>query len=355
MSFLDDLAGLQALDKAGALASVEALADQVRQTFADGQNWQWTPEQPICNVVVTGMGGSALGGDIVQHLYLESLSEPLTLVRGYNLPAWVDSDTLVIACSYSGNTEETLEAAHQALEKKAQLVVLSSGGELERLASEHNLPYFKIVPTHNPSNSPRMALGYSLIALQVILSKAGLISFGEKEAKEIELAILATDERCRQSVATDDNPAKLLALEILDRRPVIFGADFLEGAIHVATNQLNESAKTFADYKMIPELNHHLMEGLQFPLGLAATTFFILIQSQLYRERNQKRLQLVTQLLTNKEYDHRSVILRSETRLTQVFELITMMSYASFYLAMLEKVDPTPNPEVDWFKKELTR
>jgi glucose/mannose-6-phosphate isomerase len=335
------------------LGNIGDLADQVRQTIADGAHFDFAPTREIYNVIITGMGGSALGADVILHLYADKLKKPLTLVRGYDLPAWVDENTLVIASSYSGNTEETVAAATQALEKKAQLVCISTGGKIEELALQNHCPFFKITPTYNPTNSPRMATGYSVTALLVILTKAGLINFTPDDAKAAELQILATDEKCRQSVPTADNPAKLLALEIIDRRPTLISTDFLEGALHIASNQLNESGKTLANYQIIPELNHHLMEGLQFPLGLASTSFFMLVQSSLAHPRNQKRLDLTAELLANKSFDHKIITLTAESKLTQVFELITMMSYTSYYLAILECVDPTPNPEVDWFKKAL--
>jgi glucose/mannose-6-phosphate isomerase len=133
------------------------------------------------------------------------------------------------------------------------------------------------------------------------------------------------------------------------------GAEFLEGALHVASNQFNENAKIFADYKIIPEINHHLLEGLDFPKSNPLNHFFIFFQSKLYHPRNQKRLSLTKELLEKKGIDGTMVNLESENKITQVFELITLTSFANLYLAFLENIDPCPIKSVDWFKAQLKK
>ncbi|MDR0463155.1 MAG: bifunctional phosphoglucose/phosphomannose isomerase [Pseudomonadales bacterium] len=353
MSVLDNMERIKTLDVTNMLGSVEALPDQIRQTVEDGESFEINLVSEVKNVIVAGMGGSALGADVIKNLYADALPCSFEIVKDYNLPAYADRSTLLIVVSYSGNTEETVSAAKQGLDKGCQIAFMTAGGELEKMATENNAPLFKIVAKNNPCNQPRMALGYMITALAIMLTKAGLLSLTAGDYESAILACMEVDKRCGVGIKTEENPAKMLALEIVDRRPVLMAAEFLEGPLHASTNQLNENAKTFASYNIIPELNHHLMEGLIFPKSLSSTTFFLLFQSKLYHARNQERTELVAKLFENKKFDHTVVELTTDSRLTQVFELLTMMSYTSIYLAILEEIDPSPVPIVDWFKNEL--
>ena len=144
-----------------------------------------------------------------------------------------------------------------------------------------------------------------------------------------------------------------MAYTCLERRPILVASEFLVGATHVATNQFNENAKLFADFKVVPELNHHLMEGLRFPASNIGSHVFLFFNSEFYQPRNQKRMKLTQEIVEQNQIDTLAVELQADTKLTQVFELITLMSYTNFYTAMLEGIDPCPVPFVDQFKEEL--
>lgn len=354
-AILDDRHAIEALDLSHALQSAESLADQVRDVYEHRQeiDLQALNTTSIANVVVAGMGGSALGADVIVNLYKEQLKVPLTICRTYDLPAFVNEKTLVILSSYSGTTEETLSCAQQAAKKHALIVVVAAGGELIELAKAQHYPYFQIRPQYNPSNQPRMAIGYSIMAQIVILHEAGLLQFTDADLEEVLTTIHRVTERCLVEVKQDQNQAKLMALLSLERRPILVAAEFLEGAVHVACNQLNENAKIFADYKILPEMNHHLLEGLQFPTSNELNHLFIFFASALYPERIQKRLQLTQEVVEEKGIETLRIDLEAETKLTQVFELITLTTFANLYLAFLEKLDPSPIPTVDWFKEQL--
>lgn len=355
ISILDDRQAISQIDPSGALDSAQSLADQVKQVWDQRQEIQFDPKhsEDIDRVVVAGMGGSSLGGDVIVSLFKDILPVPVTLNRDYQLPNFVDDETLVILSSYSGNTEEVLACAQIAENKGAQIAVISAGGELIELAKEKNWPHFFIDAKYNPSNQPRMAIGYSVMAFITMLMAADLLSVTEEQFISIIDVINQVSEDNRIEVPQDKNQAKILAYLCLERRPILIGAEFLEGALHVATNQFNENAKIFADYKVLPELNHHLLEGLTFPKSNPLDHFFIFFQSTLYHERNQKRLELTKELLEQKDLDNIIVHLQSDSKITQVFELITLMSFTNLYLAYLEKIDPCPIPNVDWFKAQL--
>ncbi|MFZ5376257.1 MAG: bifunctional phosphoglucose/phosphomannose isomerase [Patescibacteria group bacterium] len=341
-------------DKSKMLGSIEALADQINQAWQETQKINFSPSAEIKNVVVSGMGGSALGAHVIQSLFQNKLTVPITIVNDYALPGFVNQTTLVILSSYSGNTEETLSCAEEALTKHAQIMVITSGGKLQEFAEKHNKPIYLIDPKHNPSDQPRMAIGYSVFGQIGLFAKANLLQITQEEIDQVITTIIDVTQKNNVEVLPDKNQAKLLAYACLEKKPILVSAEFLAGASHVATNQFNENAKIFADYKVVPELNHHLMEGLRFPTSNSLTDLFLIVNSNLYQQRNQKRLELTKQVIQDNQIEIETIELVSETKLTQVFELITLLSFTNFYLAILEKIDPSPIPFVDWFKSQLS-
>jgi glucose/mannose-6-phosphate isomerase len=191
---------------------------------------------------------------------------------------------------------------------------------------------------------------FGIIAL---LAKVGLIRLSDAEVNAVIAAIRRTKAELDVTVPQDKNPAKQMAFHFQGRIPVLVAAEHLEGAIHVFQNQLNENAKCYAEYRVIPELNHHLMEGLRFPLDNDKTMFFLLCNSTLYGERTQKRLTVTQQVIEKAGIDSEAMQLVSASRWEQVFELITFGTFVNFYLAMLEGIDPAPIETVDFFKAQM--
>jgi glucose/mannose-6-phosphate isomerase len=352
---IDSREEIAKLDKSNMLGSIEALAKQVEHAWQDTQAVTFTPTADIQNVVVAGMGGSALGADVIVHLFKDQLKVPLYINRTYDLPAYVNEHTLVLLSSYSGTTEEVVAAAEAARTKNAQIMVIAAGGTLIDIAQQYKYPYYKINPTHNPSQQPRMAIGYSVFGTIGLLAKAGLISVSHDEAAEVIAAITTLVSDCTVEVPQESNPAKVLAYSMIDRLPFIVVADFLEGAAHVSANQHNENSKAFVNYKVIPEINHHLMEGLRFPTSNQSTHFFIFMNSVLYPPKISLRMKLTQQIVEDNTIHTTAIPLQAKSKLAQAFELIAFFSFCSFYLAMLEGIDPSPIPFVDTFKDELNK
>lgn len=352
-NILDSRDAIAKLDLSNMLGSIEALADQVKHAWEDTQKLEFSLKGEIRNVLVTGMGGSALGPDVFKHVFADQLKVPFEIYHGYQLPNYVDEHTLVILSSYSGTTEETVSCARAVKQTGAQALVIAAGGDLAKIAEEEDLPIYKINPVHNPSNQPRMAIGYAIFGLIGLLVKAKLIELNQSQVDEVVTTILRTSEKLSPETSQESNQAKLLAFQCVERRPILVGSEFLEGAVHTATNQFNENAKIYADYKVIPEINHHLMEGLRFPKSNTGSHLFVFFNSALYQPRNQKRMKLTQEVVEKNEVDAMSVDLTAETKLAQAFELITLMAYANFYVSMLEGINPSPIPFVDWFKAEL--
>ncbi len=352
---LNSRTSIATLDVSNMVGSVESLAQQIEHAWKDTRALKFTPKAEIRSVVVAGMGGSALGADVIRHVFKDQLAVPLEIARDYTLPAYVNEHTLVILASYSGTTEETLACAKQAQEAGAQLMVISSGGALIELAKQHNLTHYKIVPTYNPSGQPRAAIGYAITGTIALLTSAGIIAVSEEDMQTVIATVTATTKECSVDSPQESNPAKLLAYNMIDMRPIIVAADFLEGAAHVAANTTNENAKAFADYKVLPELNHHLLEGLQFPSTNNSTHVVLFVMSLLYHERNRTRVEITQELIAEMGIHTVQIPLKGLTKLAQAFELITLFACASFYLSLLENINPTPIPFVDRFKEELSK
>lgn len=344
------------IDTQDVLGSLDALADQIRHAWQDAnEQLNFQPAAEIHQVVICGMGGSALGPDVIQHLYKDQLKAPIDIINDYDLPGYVNKNTLIILSSYSGNTEEIVSCAQQAEKNEAQIMAITSGGKIKDIAEENQWPTYVIDPKYNPCQQPRVAVGYAIAGMLALLNTAGVISVKDSALEQGTKAVLTAMNDCQMSVETEQNPAKSLAFMCVDRRPILVGAEFLSGALHVSTNQFNESAKTYADYKLLPEINHHLLEGLEYPKSNKLDTFFIFINSNLYRERLQKRVQLTQQAVEKQGIETLAMALSEETKIGQVFEMLTILAYANFYLAMLYEIDPSEIPMVDWFKAELKK
>lgn len=355
LNILDSREEITKLDKSNMLGSIEELGRQIEHAWKDTRNLEISPTNQIQNVVIAGMGGSGLGADVIKSLFKEEMTIPFDFVHAYDLPNYVNQNTLVILASYSGSTEEILSCAKDAQNRQAQIAVLCAGGELAQFAKKYNYPMYQIEPTYNPSNQPRMAIGYAVFGTIALLEKAGVISLSDSHVNSVVETIDRQIKECTVEVAQSENPAKTLAYTMIDRLPVIVASEFLEGSAHVASNQMNENAKALVDYKIIPELNHHLLEGLKFPSSNTSTHVFIFVESQLYRLENVLRTQLTQKIVADNQIDTMSVPLRSNTKIEQVFEMIVLFSFAGFYLAMLEGIDPSPIPFVDQFKNDLKK
>ncbi|MBU1200358.1 hypothetical protein KJ953_02375 [Patescibacteria group bacterium] len=297
----------------------------------------------INKVCIAGMGGSALAGHIIEHLSPALTNLPISISSNYRLPTWVDSKTLVIASSYSGNTEETISSFQDAIAKKAKIFVISSGGKLEQLSLENNLDLFHLNTKKNPSGKPRLGLGSSLGAHLGLLKRLQILSGQELDIDSISNSL--------NNVKT--NPAKTLARQTKGKSIVIISANHLNGSAYAAKNQINESAKTFAVNFHLPDLNHHLLEGLSLPKQLKTLTHFILLNSASYPQKIKDRLVITKEVLSKQGYPVTIIKPESSSMVDQALETILFFEYFSFYLAMVNGVNPGPIPWVDYFKKRL--
>jgi len=358
MSFnvLDSREEIAKIDLGNVLGSVEALPQQCLDAWEMSQNIS-IPEsyKHIDNIVMCGMGGSGLGARVIESVYSEELKIPLIRVNGYNLPAFVNDRSLISCSSYSGSTEETIQNASQAIAKNLKWMAIGTGGKLLELAEKHKVPFYKIIPKFNPSNQPRMAIGYSVIGQLALAAHAGIVSIGKKEIKEISEMMSGVIDKTKVEVSENLNPAKKLALAMKSKVIIYVAGEHLTGPVHVVNNQLNENSKNTSFDFQIPELNHHLMEGLKHPETNPKDILFVFAFSGLYSERVQKRFELTKQVVEKNGIGTFSIELNSSSKLAQAFELIQLGAYANLYLSVLYGQNAAPIPWVDWFKNQMSK
>ncbi len=342
------------IDVSNVLGSVEGLAEQCRQAWEDANKVD-VPEsyRNVDSVVMSGMGGSGLGARVIESVYADKLTVPLVRVNTYNLPGFVNEKTLVICSSYSGETEETVANAKEAITRKAKWMAIGTGNTLIEMAKQTGAPYYQIDPKYNPSHQPRMAIGYSIVGQMELAAKAGVIKVSEEEIGETIAAMRKVKDESGVETAAEKNPAKQPAAKMKDKIVVFVAAEHLVGAVHTVNNQQNENAKNFCVDVQIPELNHHLMEGLKHPLSNPKNLLFIFVNSGLYPERVRQRVALTKEVVEKNGIETVILEMRSATKLSQAFELIQLGAFANFYLSILYGQNPAPIPWVDYFKERL--
>ena len=358
-TILDDLKKIKKIDQSNVLGSIELLYAQIRQVLDEARLIKVPREySKATNIVITGMGGSNLGGRIIQSVFSAEITVPITIVADYNLPASVNKNTLVIACSYSGNTEETLSAYQEARKKGAKIMAVtasSQGNKLEKLILANNNPGYIFKPQHNPSGQPRLGLGYAIFGIMVLLAKAGFMTINVKEIEKTITKLELWDHELRPSEPTADNQAKKMALEVFGRQLVLVGPEFLAGNLHALRNQFCENSKTFNSYLLLPDLNHYAMEGLSFPKINPKNLIFVFFDTLLAPKNIQRRSLLTKEVIKQNNIGITSHILSGKTKLEQSLQLLQLGSWISFYLGILNNVNPVAIPFVDWFKKQLGR
>lgn len=295
------------------------------------------------NIVAIGMGGSALGPDLIHAAF--KLNVPFEVVKNYRLPGYVNSHTLVIIMSYSGNTEESISAFHEAHEMHAKVVVATSGGKLENMAKNHGDGVLKL-----PAGlQPRMSIGYTTAHLLGLLSHYKLLN-EEVDLLSVGDFLKLESMQWEPEVPKSKNIAKKLAEKLVHKIPVFYAPAELKLAAKKMKIGFNENAKHIAFWNYFPELNHNEMTGWQFPE--AYKPCIVLLKTELGLVRNNKRL-LITKEILAKETTVLEIEAKGQNLLEQTLYLLLLGDYISGYVAMLHGVDPTTVDLVEDFKKRL--
>ncbi len=332
------------LDPKNVLGSVEMFLDQCKQIWFESKQLQFPADYKNCqNVIVCAMGGSAYGGYVASALFKDTLKVPLLSNNDYHLPGFASSHTLAILSSYSGGTEEVLSCQKEAMEQGCQITGIAGGGILGEFLKNKGLVFD---PKFNPSGQPRLGMGYMVLGIMGILNNLGLISVPDEEMSSAIAEVKEAQPQIRIR-------AKELAQKIYGCIPVYFAAEFLSGNAHIIRNQTNETAKSFAAFSLLSELNHHLMEGLKNPAD--KKLFILFIGSDLYSERLKKRVELTKDVVRQQNVLFDEYKAGGSTKLAQVLEVLSFGGFLTLELAFLYGQDPSVIPWVDYFKQHLEK
>lgn len=308
----------------------------------------------IDNIIFCGMGGSALGARMIKSYSFNTLRIPFEIYNDYKLPNYANSKSLVVLSSYSGTTEETLETAHDGLKRNCKLFGITTGGKLAEFLKKEKIPYYVFDPNQNPSKQPRMSIGYASGAILSLLNKLGVVSVVQSQVDKACNTMFETLTDFNENLNSNKNLPKSFSEKLKGKTPILVASEHLVGCAHTIKNQFNESAKTFSALFDIPELNHHLMEGLKNPQKLRDYFIFVFLDSNLYSEKISKRYILTEDVVKKNGYDYLVFSPHSEEKLSQMFETLIFGSFVVYNLTKAYNIDPLEIPWVDYFKAKLS-
>jgi glucose/mannose-6-phosphate isomerase len=304
----------------------------------------------VRHVVVIGMGGSAMGGSLVQGLVAGEGAAPITVVRDYTLPAFVKGPgCLVIGCSHSGDTEETLAGVHQALDRGVRLIAVATGGRLAELADSRSFPLVR----YECRSQPRAAVGYSMLLVLGICWRVGLVRDYSADVAEAVGVMNAWQTEIGPEVPRMRNAAKGLAARVVGRLPVVQGAGHLVAVARRWKTQLNENAKLWAFYEPMPELQHNSVVGFHSAQPVREQMAVAMLRSKSDHPRVRVRWEVTKVMLLRSGVVVEEVQARGESRLAQMLSLVHFGDFASYYAALLGDVDPTPVDAILYLKRRL--
>jgi len=313
---------------------IHALPQQIREGVQLGKDVKLTGE--FSNIVVTGMGGSGIPGNLLQSI-LHDCKIPIIVHKDYTVPGFVNKNTLFFAISYSGNTEETLSAFKEAVRKRATIVAITSGGKLRDLARENKTPTI-IVPAGLP---PRSAIAYFLFPMLVVLHNAGIAKLNVAEVK-------ATIEALKNPAF--EQKAKQIAEELHGKTPIIYATEQLEGAALRWKQEFNENSKAHAFYNVFSEMDHNELMAYERTQG---NYHVILLRDERDHPHNKKRMDFLKQILKERKIPLTELMLKGQQPLVKLFTALYMGDLTSYYLAISEGIDPVETSLIEQLKKLL--
>lgn len=324
----------------GMKGHIDRFPKQLEEALSIAEKAVLTKKENIHQVLVTGLGGSGIGGSVVAELVQNDCKVPVLVNKDYFLPAYINQHTLVVVSSYSGNTEETLNCLHQALEKKAQIVCITSGGKVAEIAKSNNLDLI-IVPGGNP---PRTCLGYSVTQLLKVLHFNQFISidFVSLLNKSIELMNTLHADITKE--------AQEIAKKLHTKIPVIYSLGSTESISVRFRQQINENSKMLCWHNVIPEMNHNELVGWTEKNENLAV---VVLRTSFDYEKNVKRLTICKEVFSKYTPHYVEINAKGESKTEQAFYLINLTDYVSYFLAELRGVDAVEVNVIDYLKKEL--
>jgi glucose/mannose-6-phosphate isomerase len=340
---------VDAVDESGLLADVLDLPEHLRDALwrVDSANLQ--PWDSPGGLVVAGMGGSALGGELARACLGDQASRPILAARGYGLPPWTTPEVTVLCCSYSGETEETLAAFDAAGFLGARRVVVTTGGKLAEVARSEDVP---VIPVPG-GFQPRAAIGYMIVAALEVAAACGVAT---RMASQIDVAAAHLDELCAQwgPDAPADSQAKQLALALHGSVPVVTGTGLTTPIAYRWKTQLNQNAKLPAFWSELPEVDHNEVVGWEGAPALGRFSAIFLDDADNH-PRISERVELTSRLVAERAHTVQRVATLGQGTVERVMSLVLLGDLVSLYLAVLQGIDPSPVAVIDELKDQLSR
>lgn len=352
---LDDLDKIKELDKMGVGAALTLFPDQIKKSWVEATESN-IPKIDFDSVLVTGMGGSSNAAKILEGLLQKENKVPLVLYNDYGLPGWVGENTLVVANSYSGNTEEPLSAIPEAKRRKSKILGIATGGKIGEMVTSGEI--HGVIVTHeetNPTKFPKTGLGVSIGGLMGALAKAGAFPLFTEDI----IASLADLEDVRKSWLPDipakDNQAKQLAEWINGTIPVLFGGRPFLGSLNAGRNVICEVGRTFGLFFDFPEVNHVLIEATMKPDFVKEKVKYLFMESVYNHERVKLRYKVTKEIFDKQSLGYRTYDLKGKSELSQALEIPHLSAWIGYYLSILASVDPGPEPWIIELKEKLSQ
>ncbi|GAB4115859.1 MAG: bifunctional phosphoglucose/phosphomannose isomerase [Candidatus Caldatribacteriota bacterium] len=325
---------------------------QLGKDFTSSSKLLSITSKRLKNIVILGMGGSAISGDLLVNYLAGEISLPILVIRGYELPKYVNENSLVFAISYSGNTEETISALEKAQDAKAQIIVISSGGKFVKLSKKNGFPFLKI-PT---GIQPRAALPYLFFPLLLILEKIGLIEKKDHEYGETLNILKELSQYYGGKTPFKENYAKQVALELYQHIPLIYGSEgILEGVARRWKTQINENSKWPCFWSIFSELNHNEIVGYEIDNQINQMVKIVFLEDRQGLLRLEQRRKITQQIIKNKVAGFIQAQTSGKSKLARMFSLIYLGDMVSYYLAIINQINPTTVACIENLKKELAR
>lgn len=344
---LDDLEVFERLDAQGMADEIANLPQQLNDAWRLGQDLPLPEAQGIERVVLAGMGGSAIGADLVAAYAAPTAKVPLQVWRNYDLPAYAGGPkTLLIASSHSGNTEETLSAFEAGIGSDARVMVVTTGGELARRAEEAGAPVWRF----RHGGQPRAAVGFSSGLLLAALSRLGVLPDPAPELAEAVEMMAHQQKKLAPEVEVTQNPAKRMAGQLIDRWPTVVGADFLAPVARRWRTQIAELAKAVAQFEELPEADHNMVAGVEAPESLIGQTMVLFLKASGLHPRNLRRTEITREILMVEGFNTDEIEGLGDGRLAQQWTCLHYGDHVAFFLAMAYGIDPTPVRAIEGLK-----
>jgi glucose/mannose-6-phosphate isomerase len=348
---LDESTSFAEVDKKDMLSHIDDLPDQLANAWRLGKQFDLPNWKGIQQILLTGMGGSAIGADFLAAYAASNCRIPIVVHRDYDLPVWAAGPhTLVIASSHSGNTEETLATFLAALERRCQCLAVTTDGKLEQIARDARAPIWKFEHT----GQPRAAVGFSFGLLLAVMRRLDLVADPQTELDSAVEAMKRQQEKLLAQIPVVHNPAKRYAGQLMGRWVTVIGSGVLAPVARRWKTQINELAKAWSQFEFLPEADHNTLAGILEPENSLTNLMAIFLRSPSDHPRNRLRSDLTRKAFMQQGINTDFVDAQGSNPLSHLWTCLHFGDYLAYYLAIAYGNDPTPVAAIETFKREMS-